>query len=95
MPTLVTVDGHTIQVPPGVRQRDLDAEHEALVGLGLVLRAAAEQAFGKAGALDVLTRGAPRGRTPVNQLAEVLGEAVSDALCLTADGERALMAGVR
>lgn len=94
-PRLVTVDGDPVEAPAGIRQRDLDAEHEALVGLGLVLRAAAEQAFAKRTALDVMTRGVPTGRHPVDQLAAIIGEAVSDALQLTPEGERSLMIGVR
>ena len=103
MPTLFTADGAPVQVPPGVRQRDLDAEHDALAGLGLIVRATADQAIARGRQLDILTR-APAGRpgplsadaaSDAAQLTEILAEAVSDALALTADGERALMTGAR
>jgi len=92
MPTLITPDGNPVQVPPGVRQRDLDAEHDALVGLGLIVRATADQALARGRQLDILTR-EPAGED-AESLADILAEAVSDALALTADGERALMTGL-
>lgn len=95
MPTLATIDGHRIDTPPGIRQRDIDAEHEALVGLGLVIRAAAEQVFATGARLDQLTLGVPTGRQPVDQLAQVIAEGVADATCLNSHGFRSLMAGVR